>query len=281
MVALDVTPLVAADSVLTPLQAVVLGAVQGLSELLPISSSAHLYLVPTLLGWPYAGVAFDVALHAGTLVALLVAFFGDWLRLAREIFSRDAQVRTEARTMLGAIIVATVPALVAGRLLGELEERLRSVPLQASMLLIFGIVLWLADRFSGPGRDRRAPGWGAALAIGFSQCLALVPGVSRSGITLTAGRLAQLSRVSAARFSFMIAIPLVLAAVLNTTLLGSRDWMHQMPLSTLGIGVASAAVFGLISIRFFLGLMRRAGLGGFALYRCVVALGLFVWAAKH
>ena len=271
----------AVDSVLTPLQAFVLGAVQGLTELLPISSSAHLYLVPTLLGWPYAGVAFDVAMHAGTLLALVAAFFGDWLKLFRQAFGLDPALRTDARNALGMILVATVPALVAGKVIGELEDKLRSVPLQASMLLVFGVLLWLADKLAGPGRDERAPGWGTALGVGFAQCLALVPGVSRSGITMTAGRAAGLSRLACARFSFMVSIPITLAAVLYTGLLKSRNLLAEMPASTLAIGVVSSALFGFLAIRFMLRLLRKTGFGVFAAYRVVVALGLFVWAARH
>ncbi len=271
----------APEPLMSPLQAAVLGAVQGLSELLPISSSAHLYLVPKLLGWPYAGVAFDVAMHAGTLLALVVAFWEDWLRLATNLTARDHALRTEARGLFGMIVVATVPGLIAGKVIGELEERLRSVPLQASMLLVFGLLLWAADRFGGRGRDDRAPGWGTALAIGFAQCLALVPGVSRSGITMTAGRAAGLSRIAAARFSFMISMPITLAAVLYTALLKSRNLLAEVPVSTLAIGVVSSAVFGFLAIRFMLSLLRRTGFGVFAAYRAVLALGLFMWAARH
>ncbi len=271
----------AVEPVLTPFQAFVLGAVQGLTELLPVSSSAHLYLVPTLLSWPYAGVAFDVAMHAGTLLALLAAFIADWLKLFREAFGQDAPLRTDARNTLGMILVATIPGLVAGKVIGELEDKLRSVPLQASMLLVFGVLLWLADKFSGPGRDERAPGWGTALGVGFAQCLALVPGVSRSGITMTAGRAAGLSRLACARFSFMVSIPITLAAVLYTGLLKSRHLLAEMPASTLLIGVVSSALFGFLAIRFMLRLLRNTGLGVFAAYRVVVAIGLFVWAAKH
>lgn len=266
---------------MTPLQAIVLGAVQGLSELLPISSSAHLYLVPTLLGWPYAGVAFDVAMHAGTLLALVFAFLDDWLQLASGLFTADEAKRTEARNLFGMIVVATVPALIAGKVIGELEERLRSVPLQATTLLVFGLLLWAADRFTRAHRDDRAPGWGTALYIGFAQCLALVPGVSRSGITMTAGRSAGLSRIAAARFSFLISMPITLAAVLYTGLLKSRNLLAEMPMSTLMIGVASSAVFGFLAIRVMLGLLRRTGFWVFAVYRTVLALGLFMWAARH
>jgi undecaprenyl-diphosphatase len=273
--------LLASEAVLSPLQAFVLGAVQGLTELLPISSSAHLFLVPTLLGWPYAGVAFDVALHAGTLLALVAAFFGDWIQLFRDALGKDVAVRTDARNAFGMIVVATIPGLVAGKMLGDLEDQLRSVPLQATMLLVFGILMWLADKLAGRGRDGRAPGWGTALAVGFAQCLALVPGVSRSGITMTAGRAAGLSRLACARFSFMVSIPITLAAVLYTLLLKSRNLVAEVPMSTLAIGVVTSALFGFVAIRFMLGLLRRTGLGVFAAYRVVLALGLFMWAFRH
>lgn len=271
----------ASDAVLTPVQAFVLGAVQGITELLPISSSAHLYLVPTVLGWPYVGVAFDVAMHAGTLLALVVAFLDDWLRMIRDGFTSDPTRRSEARQLFGMIVVGTIPALIAGKLLGDAADQLRSVPLQACMLLVFGIVLWAADRFTARSSDRRLPGWGTSLAVGLAQALALVPGVSRSGITMTTGRLAGLSRVSSARFSFLLSTPITLAAVLYTGLLKSRGLLSQVPVSTLLIGMASSAVFSFIAIQFMLGMLRRTGFGVFAVYRVVLALGLLVWAARH
>jgi undecaprenyl-diphosphatase len=153
---------VLAEPTLTVFQAFVLGAVQGITELLPISSSAHLYLFPTLLCWPYAGVTFDIALHAGTLLALVVAFLDDWRRMAVDFFSSDAVKRNDARTLLAMIAVATVPGLMAGWKLGDLEDKLRTlpyaVPLMASLLLAFGLLLWAADRFSRPGPDERMPG---------------------------------------------------------------------------------------------------------------------------
>lgn len=269
------------EPVLTPLQAIVLGAVQGLSELLPISSSAHLYLVPTVLGWPYAGVAFDVAMHAGTLLALVVAFWSDWMALLNGLRAPAGPEREEARQLFGMICVATVPGLVAGKVLGELEEQLRSVPLQATMLLLFGLVLWAADRFTKQSRETRIPGWGGALAVGFAQCLALVPGVSRSGITMTAGRLTGLSRLSAARFSFMLSMPITLAAVLYTALLKSGPMMAEVPIATLMIGVVSSGVFGFLAIRFMLGILKHVGFGVFAAYRVLLALALFGWIARH
>ena len=268
------------DSVLTPLQAFTLGAVQGITELLPISSSAHLYLVPTLLGWRYEGVAFDVALHAGTLVALVAAFLDDWLGMARDANSADLVRRRDARMLFGVIVLGTIPALIAGKLLDDVADQLRSVPLQAATLSVFGVLLWAADRFSPRSETVRVPSWRTALGVGLAQCLALVPGVSRSGITMTAGRVAGLSRVSAARFSFLLSTPITLAAVAYKMLSEGGQLLGQLPLSTLLIGMVSSALFSFLAIRFMLGLLRRTGFGVFALYRVALAAGLLVWAAR-
>ncbi len=264
-------------TVITPLQALVLGAVQGLTELLPISSSAHLYIVPTLLGWKYEGLAFDVALHGGTLVALVIAFWKDWLDLVRDAFASDGRVAAEARGLWAKLVIATIPGAIAGKLLEKIaDEKLRSLPLQAAMLALFGLVLWAADRFSKPGRDQRSPGWVTALSMGCAQCIALVPGVSRSGITMTAGRLTGLTRVSAARFSFMLATPITFGALL----LKLKDVPHDVPPATMAIGVVAAAVFGVAAIRLLLGLLRRAGFGVFFAYRALLAVGIFAWLAR-
>ena len=268
------------ESVLTPLQAFVLGAVQGITELLPISSSAHLYLVPTLLGWKYEGVAFDVALHAGTLVALVGAFLDDWLGMLRDANHDDPVRRRDARMLFGVIVLGTIPGLIAGKLLNDTVDQLRSVRLQAVTLSVFGVLLWAADRFSKRAETVRVPSWRTALGIGLAQCLALVPGVSRSGITMTAGRVAGLSRLSAARFSFLLSTPITLAAVAYKLLKDSDQLMSQLPFSTLLIGMASSALFSFLAIRFMLGLLRRTGFGVFAAYRVALAIGLLVWAAR-
>jgi len=264
-----------ADSTVTPARAAVLGAVQGLTEFLPVSSSAHLYLIPRVLGWKYSGVAFDVALHGGTLLALLLAFARDWWQLLRDAFASDPARRGEAWRLWGWLALATVPGAVAGKLLeSAAEHALRSLPLQAVMLIVFGFLLWAADRFLPPGRDPARPGWGAALGLGFAQALALVPGVSRSGVTITAGRVAGLSRVSAARFSFLLATPITLGAVL----LKARDLPHDLPATTLAIGVATSAVVGMLAIRWLLRWLQRAGFGVFFLYRAVLGIALLLFA---
>lgn len=268
------------ESVITPLQAFILGAVQGITELLPISSSAHLYLVPTLLGWRYEGVAFDVALHAGTLVALIGAFLDDWLGMLRDANNPDPVRRRDARMLFGVLVLGTIPGLIAGMLLNDTVDQLRSVRLQAVTLSVFGVMLWAADRFSPRSETVRVPSWRTALGVGLAQCLALVPGVSRSGITMTAGRVAGLSRLSAARFSFLLSTPITLAAVAYKLLKDSDGLLSQLPLSTLLIGMASSALFSFLAIRFMLGLLRRTGFGVFAVYRVALAIGLLVWAAR-
>jgi undecaprenyl-diphosphatase len=273
--------LLGTEPVLSPLQAFVLGAVQGITELLPISSSAHLYLVPTVLGWPYAGIAFDVAMHAGTLLALIAAFWSDWLAMARDALGREATKRREALGLLGMIVVATIPGLVAGKLLDDWSDQLRSVPLQATMLGVFGIILWAADRFTKRAREDRLPGWGTAIAVGLAQCLALVPGVSRSGITMTTGRLSGLSRYAAARFSFLLSTPITLAAVAYTMLKHGTELLHRVPMTTLHIGMVSSAIFSFLAIRVMLAMVRRIGFGVFAAYRVTVAIALFAWVARH
>jgi undecaprenyl-diphosphatase len=263
--------------VITPFQALVLGAVQGLTELLPVSSSAHLYVVPTLLGWKYEGVAFDVALHGGTLVALVIAFWSDWLELLREAFSPDSVVAREARGMWAKLVVATIPGAIAGKLLDKYADtELRQLPLQAAMLVIFGLLLWLSDR-GRPGRDVKSPNWGTAIGMGLAQCVALVPGVSRSGITMTAGRVSGLSRVSAARFSFMLATPITAGALV----LKLKDMPHDVPTGTLLIGVGAAAAFGILAITVLLRMLRTTGFGVFFAYRAALAALIMVWVARH
>lgn len=265
---------------MTPLQAAVLGAVQGLTEFLPVSSSAHLYVVPRLLGWPYAGVAFDVALHAGTLLALVVAFWREWWTLARDAFAPTTE-GAEARGLWLKLIVATIPAAIAGKLLEHAAEtQLRSLPLQAAMLAIFGALLWAVDRWrpaeGGPDEPSQVH-WGTALSMGFAQILALVPGVSRSGITMTAGRATGLSRVTAARFSFLLATPITFGALV----LEARHMPRDVPAPVLALGIATSAVVGLFAIRGLIRWLGRAGFGVFFAYRLALAAVILFALARH
>ncbi len=254
---------------MSPFQAAVLGAVQGLTEFLPISSSAHLYIVPTVLGWPYAGVAFDVALHWGTVAALLFAFRRDWWNLIRSAFAADSVQRGEAHSTWLKLGVASVPAGVAGLILGDKASAwTHSLPLQAALLFVFGLLLWLVDRQSPSEFDTPIPKWSTVLFVGAAQALALVPGVSRSGVTITAGRAARLTRVAAARFSFLMATPITMAA----GVLEARHLSDSIPLSTLAVGVISSAVVGTLAIHGLIRWLSRAGLGAFFAYRAALAI---------
>jgi undecaprenyl-diphosphatase len=175
------------------------------------------------------------------------------------------------------LVAATIPGAIAGKLLDRYADTtLRQLPLQAAMLAVFGLLLWLVDR-SCKGRDENSPGWGTAMAMGLAQCVALVPGVSRSGITMTAGRATGLSRVSAARFSFLLATPITAGALV----LKLKDMPHDVPAMTLGIGVVSAAVFGILAIRVLLRMLRTMGFGVFFAYRAALAAGIVVWLVRH
>jgi undecaprenyl-diphosphatase len=262
---------------MSPIQAAVLGVVQGLTEFLPVSSSAHLYVVPTLLGWTYEGVAFDVALHWGTLLALLLAFWRDWWNLVRDLFVGAPDARAEARSTWLKLIAASVPAAIAGVLLQDLAEtRLRSLPLQAVMLAVFGFLLWWVDKVRPQAEETRSPGWATCLTMGTAQALALVPGVSRSGITIMTGRAFGLARVSAARFSFLLATPITFGA----GLLELRHLPHDLPKHTLAIGVVSAAVTGFLAIRGLIRWLGRAGFGVFFAYRVALAALILFFSTR-
>jgi undecaprenyl-diphosphatase len=233
--------------------------------------------VPTLLGWPYAGVAFDVALHWGTLLALLLAFGGDWWTMARDLVQGPAEARSASASLLARLVVGSIPGAVVGFLLQDfVETRLRSLPLQAVMLFVFGALLWAVDRFRPPGRPQSTPGFGAAIGIGFAQALALVPGVSRSGITMTAGRAAGLDRVSAARFSFLLATPITFGA----GILELRHLPHDLPIASLMVGVVVSAIVGILAIRGLLRWLASAGFGAFFIYRAALAL-LILFRLPH
>jgi undecaprenyl-diphosphatase len=261
-------------------QALVLGIVQGLTELLPISSSGHLILVPWLADWRYLEAhpdfnkTFDVALHLGTLVAVVVYFWRDVVRYVRAWLGS-----VRRRTLSGAderiawyIFAATVPAALAGAAGEEVIEEKLGQPWQIAILLaVFGGLLWLADRL--PQRrtinDLR---FGSAFVVGVSQILALMPGVSRSGITITTGRAMGLDRDSAARFSFLLLIPIVFGAVVYKGL--KHVVIESLPPGSTGpflVGTLAAAAVGLVAIDVLLGYIRRHDYSPFVVYRLLAA----------
>jgi undecaprenyl-diphosphatase len=261
-------------------QALVLGATQGFSELLPISSSGHLILVPWLFDWHYLEThtdfnkTFDVALHLGTLVAVVAYFWADVVRYVTAFFvaAKARAIRTDDERLAVAIAIATVPAAVAGAL-GEsaIEDHLGQPWQIAIFLAVFGVLLWLADRT--PERETlQALGLKRAVLIGVSQILALMPGVSRSGITITTGRFSGLNRDAAARFSFLLLIPIVLGAVVYK---GAKVLVHPLPAGSTGpfvVGTIAALAVGLVAIDVLLGYVRRHTYSPFVLYRIAVAI---------
>ena len=265
-------------------QAIVMGVVQGLTEFLPVSSSGHLIIVPYLAGWhdPFiTSLAFSVMLHIGTLVALLVYFRADWLRLVPAGFAtiRDRSFDGDPdRRLAWLIAVATVPALILGVLLNDaVEQRFREVGLVALMLVVGGGILWLAER---QGSRRLLPidlTFPKALAIGGAQALALVPGISRSGISISAGLFAGLDRESAARFSFLMATPVTAAAaVYETYKVVTNDAGIVVEVAPLFAGMAAALISGLVAIAVLLRFLRTRSTDIFVVYRVILAAVVLV-----
>jgi undecaprenyl-diphosphatase len=269
------------------LQAILLGIVQGLTELLPVSSSAHLLLLPSLFGWQSLGLPFDVALHTGTTLAILVYFAADLWKIGRSFLHaprgpEDARLRG----LGGAILLSCLPAGLFGLIFQDAIETVFRSPLFAGInLLAFGIVLYLADHLARRDRGMAALGWRDALFIGLFQTAALVPGVSRSGITITAGRLRGFERSDAARFSFLMISPLVAGAtalefykLYHTLVREDRLAMFlQQDITWFLAGMLTAFLSGLAVIRFFLGFLQRFSLDLFILYRILFGAGILVW----
>ena len=256
-----------------PLQAIVLAIVQGLSEFLPVSSSGHLILVPHFLGWPDQGLAFDVAVHVGTLAALLAFFRRELLAMLTAWFgSLAGRGMTADARLAWCVIFGTVPVGAAGLLFGGLiEQMLRNPLFVAGTLTGFGALMWLADRLGRQERDEYSIDWHHALLIGCAQALALMPGTSRSGVTMTMARALGLGRAAAARFSFLLAVPgIAMAGGYELLKLlqggdGGTDWAMMV------LGTAVAAVTGYLCIRWLLAVINRIGLGPFAIYRFAIA----------
>lgn len=268
------------------IQIIVLALVQGLSEFLPISSSAHLILVPQLLGWTDQGLAFDVATHFGSLAAVLWYFrkdiqplFMDWIK------SIQLQQNTGDSLLAWGVIIGTIPAGVIGLLIDDYSEHLRNPLIIACTTIIFGLVLWYADSSS----QKKVPALLAEnktprtehqlnlkiiLFIGFAQALALIPGTSRSGITITAALLMGMSRTASARFSFLLSIPLILAAALLKTIDLSQSATH-LPWLDILLGTALSAVSAYFCIHYFIKLLESIGMMPFIIYRLFLGVFLF------
>ena len=264
---------------MTPLQAIALGIIQGLSEFLPVSSSAHLALAPWLFGWEDPGLAFDVALHFGTLLALLWYFRMEWLALVRGAVGivTTGRIETPEKRKVIHLIIATIPGAIGGYLLqSKAESAFRSPQLIAIALIAMGVVLWLVDKLVDQARVLGEMRWIDAILIGLSQVIALIPGVSRSGSTITSGRGLRFDRESAAEFSFLMSGPIIAAAII----IEAPKALAQGGLTNeIMSGVLASAISGWLAISILMRYISRHSYGIFAFYR--VALGIAVLAVIY
>lgn len=250
---------------LSDFQAIILGIVQGLTEFLPVSSSAHLVIIPWLLKWEDPGLAFDVALHLGTLLALLLYYWRDWLDMGLSLASGQEM----PRRLLLLLIIASVPGAIIGVLFEKQAETIFRTPvLIGCTLAIMGVVLWLGDIYSPAKRKVRQMTVVDALLIGLSQALAIVPGVSRSGATITMARILGIAREDAANFSFLMATPIIAGA----GMLEIHKALKGGLTSQLGLGFIASAIFGILSITLLIRYVRSHTYRPFAVYRIVAAV---------
>lgn len=265
---------------MTPLQAVVLGALQGITEFLPISSSGHLIVVPALFGWEVQGMVFDITVHLATLCAIMIALRHEMLSVIRGV---RKNVRAD-RALVTKLLLATIPAVIAGVLLGGEIESVRTVTIVAWMLIVWGVLLFVADyvprKRTVDARRVYEVGWGQAIVVGLAQAFALVPGTSRSGATMTFGLFSGMDRGQAARFSFMLAVPAILGAGAKTAFDAAQAGGIDIAWPVLGIGFVSALVCGVLAIRFLFFIIRKSGFGIFAAYRIVLGITLLILAAR-
>lgn len=261
------------------LQSVILGVVQGFSEFLPISSSGHLILVPFLFNWKDPGLAYDVALHMGTLLAVLVYFWKDWVKMARQLFG-NKQVQTPN---IWYVFFSTFPAAIAGLLLNDYAEHtFRSPLLVAINLIIFGVLLAFYDSRLKKGKDLSKLQLKEALMIGCAQALAIFPGVSRSGVTITMALALGFARSSAIRFSFLLSAPIIAGAgVLKSKhiLMALQSGGEQS--QAIVIGFLASLLSGLVAVFALDKLVRTRTFIGFSIYRLILGVLLIVLSASH
>jgi undecaprenyl-diphosphatase len=258
-------------------QALLLSLVQGLTEFLPISSSAHLLLPSLLLGWTDQGLAFDVAVHVGTLLAVLLYFRATLMQLLRGVYGavRSGRWNSQCQEVLY-LAIASLPVAVAGVLLNDSMEALRSVPVVITTTLVFALLLALADRRGARRQGAGLRSAGGALVIGLAQVFALIPGTSRSGVTITAGLFLGLSREAASRFAFLLSIPVIFGAGLLKSLELSR--LEDTPWELLGGAVLVSALSAYACIALFLSFIERVGMMPFVIYRVLLGgLLLLFW----
>ncbi|MDO5556722.1 MAG: undecaprenyl-diphosphate phosphatase [Clostridia bacterium] len=252
-------------------QAIVLGLIQGITELLPISSSAHLAIIPWILGWvnnlgfEEAFEAFDVALHGGTLLAIGIFFFKDWVNLLKATYNQVVhKEKTRESTMFWYLVMATIPGAIIGFILDKTLE-IDSPIIIAIALIIMGVILYFVDKFSKSNIDYQNLKFKQTFLIGVSQALAFIPGVSRSGITMTTARGLGVEREAAAKYSFMLSAPIVLGA----TLYKFKDFVFNL---SFFVGVFVSFISGILVIKFLLQYLKKGSFKGFAIYRIIFGI---------
>jgi len=262
------------------IQAIVLAIVQGITEFLPVSSSGHLILVPRFFGWPDQGLAFDAAIHIGTLAAVILYFRTRLTQMARAwIGSVTRRERSPDSRLAWAVLWGTLPVLIVGFLFNDyIEAHFRAPLLVAVQLAVFGVFLGLADRFGARVRDEYSVSWRDVAVIGCAQALALVPGTSRSGVTITAALSLGLTREAATRYSFLLAVPGTAVAALYECWRMTHA-SHQIDWQPVILAIVLAAVSGFLCIHFLLRFIQKIGMLPFTIYRLLLAaLIVYVFA---
>lgn len=249
-------------------QAIVYGIVQGIGEFLPISSTAHLKLIPWLFKWNNPGNVFDVALHLGTAIAVILFFYRDWIKLIRAGFTTP---KSNNGRLFWLIVLATIPGAIVGVLFDKYMDYISQPYLIGIMLIIMGIVLYYADKLGRKEIDLKNIGLSNSIVIGISQALAIIPGVSRSGITMATGRALGIKRESIAKFTFLLSTPIILSDALYHAKDLKNVHIQAAPFIT---AIITAAIVGILSISFLLRYLKTKGFGIFAVYRFI--LGAFV-----
>jgi len=264
------------------LEAIFLGLIQGLTEFIPVSSSGHLIILPKLLGWRDMGLTFDVALHLGTVIALIAFFWRDWVKIITQFYShvvkRKDYIEMEASGSHGRqmipIIVACVPAAIVGYKWNDyIEETLRNPYIVIIPMVVVGLVMLLGEKLGRRNRPMGQMNYKDYIIIGLAQAMALFPGVSRSGATITAGLFLNLEREAAARFSFLMSMPIIIAAALlqfykNFLKVG----ITSSELAIFAVGLVTAAISGYLAIRFLMNFVQKRSLAAFAIYRFAFAV---------
>jgi undecaprenyl-diphosphatase len=265
--------------------AVLLGIIQGITEFLPVSSSAHLILARAFFGWetpPDLGLAFDVALHVGTLAAIVTFFRAEIGAMVRALPAALSATPSEYGRLLQLIAIGTVPIVVVGMLFTDrIEEALRQPPVAAAALMVGSLGMLVAERLGPRSRTEASLGWLEAVLIGCAQAVALIPGMSRSGTTIVVGMFLGVRRDAAARFTFLLAIPAMLAAAAKEALELARMPVTGDLLVVFAAGMLVSAVVGYLTIKYFLRFLAGNSLDVFAFYRLALAAATVVWLWRH